>query len=491
MKGLGLVFALCPLFWGFGALAGQPAGAQDGGRSMEGREWTCDPRAPRALGDGSREHPFAAVRDALSKATAGDAVVLRPGLYVEGIRLDRALVLRGPKTAVVVGPNRNEPVVDVRAKATIEGISVQGGSIGLDVHADARIREVSFSAQRLAAVRVGEARVRIDGGLLQALFDKPDLVGIDVHERGELFADRVAFDGPFRFAVRGRSARLHLNGLTIEGATVAVACLDGCDGTLTRSVLAQGRGAGIVVGSSKLAARDNLISRFEQCVAVNSNSEVILEDNATAFCALSGVSVIRAKARIAQHIHVSPASVAAVQFMESDVAISEGVLLDPGPVGIGMRLGKTVVSGTLVRGATLDRDRVFGDGLFAVAPERLTLEAPFIEDCAGTGVSVHGGAARALGLEAHHNSHAGVVSSRGAQVTLEAPHVEMGLGPGLATTGGGRLRARLGRVANNVGGAVSAECEGMPSVVLVQMGFGPREAAEASCVESFFAVGKR
>lgn len=491
MKGLCLVSAVCPLFWGLGAFAAQSAGTPGDEGSKEGREWICDPRAPRVLGDGSREHPFATVKDALLKATAGDAVVLRPGLYVERIRLDRSLALRGPKTAVLVGPDRNEPVVEVLAPATLEGVSVQGGSIGLDVRADARIREVSFSAQRLAAVRVGDVRVRMDGGLLQALFDKPDLVGIDVHERGELFAERVAFEGPFRFAVRGRSSRLHLDGLTIEGATVAVACVDGCDGTLTRSVLAQGRGAGIVVGSSKLVARDNLISRFEQCVAVNSDSEVVLEDNATAFCALSGVSVIRAKARIAQHLHVSPAGVAAVQLLESDVVISEGVLLDPGPVGIGMRLGKTTVSGTLVRGAALDRDRVFGDGLFAVAPARLTLLSPIIEDCAGTGISVHGGAALALGLEAHHNSHAGVVSSRGAQVTLEAPHVEMGLGPGLATTGGGRIRARLGRVANNVGGAVSAECEGMPSVVLVQMGFGPREAAEASCVESFFAVGKR
>jgi hypothetical protein len=438
-----------------------------------------DARSLAPSPDGSREKPFRTVGAALAAARDGDALEIRAGLYPEPLRILRPVVLRGPRTAVLVGEDPARAVVEVAAPAALQGLTIQGGAVGVEARAPVRLEELAFSAQRRSPVRSVGARVEVSGGRFSALFDRSDLFGIDA-EGGELHVRGARFEGPFRFAIRARGARLWVEGARIEDAVGGIACLAGCVGEVRGSVLAQGRGPGLFASASRLWAVDNLVSRYEYCALARDGAHLRLEDNAVAFCEVAGVATVESELVARHHLHVGACKHAAIEVDGGSTLIDEGALIEPGPAGILSRLGSLEVRGTAIVRASPERDGTFGDGVFAYAPEALRVDGAMLEGNRGAGVAVQDGRAEIVACEIRRSGVAGVEAQRGARVQVRGAHVGEGDGPAVSAIEGSQVRVE-GGVLEGLAGAAWASCADGATVRLSGVR-GSLGAAPAACI---------
>ncbi len=422
--------------------------------------WFVDARALASDADGSAARPFRRVGRALEKAADGDEIVLRTGLYEEQLILERQLTLSGPPSAVISAPEGTDALVTVAGEVVLSGLSVRGGEVGVVVRGGARLESVSFSGQRQVGLRAERGHTEIRGGQISASFAKG--IGIEALPSAELDVRGLSIDGPFRFGIRARGAQLSVEEAQIEGPQVSIACVEGCRGSVRGSSLfatAHGRGAGLVVGGARLAAQDNLISHFEQCVAINAGSSVVLHDNVTAFCSLDGIASVASELSARNHIHVGPSLNAGIQIIGGRATVDEGVLLAPGTFGIAIRNGQVEIRGTCIRGAQADREGDLGDGVYAHRPESLTVAGALLESNAGSGLTQLGGTARAVGVEVVGSRGPGVVTVQEAKLELSGVSVARSGGPGVLALNGSQIRLRDGRLQGNRDGAAAARCD--------------------------------
>ncbi len=422
-----------------------------------GRAFFVDARSVAPAPDGSAPTPFRTVGAALEAARDGDAIEVRPGLYPERLHIEKRVALSGPRAAVLVGEDASAPVVELAAPATLSGLSIQGGAVGVDARAGARLVGLSFSGQRRTAVRSLGARVEVEGGTFSALFDQSPLIGVDA-QGGEARVRGARFEGPFRFAVRARGARLAVLDATIEGAVGGVACLEGCEGEVRASSLAQGRGTGLFASASRLRAVDCLVSHYEYCALARQGASLELEDMVSAFCENAGVASVESRL-VARHlIHVGAARHGAIEIVGGSARVEEGALIDPGPAGISSRRGEVEVRGTAVARPTSDGDGTFGDGIFAFEPTMLRVEGALIGQTPGAGIVVQGGAAEIRAAEIRGFGVAGVEAQRGALVAVCGAHIAGGSGPAVSAIEGAKVRVKGGAL-QGLGGAAWASCE--------------------------------
>jgi hypothetical protein len=97
--------------------------------------------------DGSSSHPFDTISEALDEADSDTEVIVRPGTYKENITLPKGVVLTGAdKDKVTIkGDDDDEPVVVMKHKTKLRGVTVKGGKVGVVVKEDSRA-EVSDSS---------------------------------------------------------------------------------------------------------------------------------------------------------------------------------------------------------------------------------------------------------------------------------------------------------------------------------------------------------
>lgn len=431
--------------------------------------------------DGSDRAPFSSLGEALRAARDGDEVVLGPGIYTERVEVARRVRLRGPREAVIAGPGAQDTVVRLLAPAELEGLTVRGGAVGVEVRAPSRLEGLHLSGQRTAAITITGVRTELSGGELVSISNgKP--VGVEVQDGGELHARGVRLSGPFRFGIRAKRSRLRLDTLEVEGATVGVGCFDGCDGVIRRSSLTQGPGAGLLVSSGRLVARDNLLSRYEQCAGANPGGELILEDNVTALCELTGIGAFSAKLEVAHHLHVGPASTAAIELVGSRATVRDSVLVDPGIIGVGIRGGTVELSELLVRAARPDRDGLFGDGIYALTADSLTVRGAILESNAGTALTANHTPVRVVDLEAWFNRVGGVMAQNRATIHLLGVSLSYNLGPALVAMEAARIEVEGGRLWRNGEGPAAASCGEAASVWLTGVRIDPEPAAPLPCV---------
>jgi hypothetical protein len=445
------------------------------GETAGSRTLAIRANAEAAGADGSDERPFPNIGAALEAARDGDTLELRPGIYREALRVEREVTLRGTRAAIIAPADGAEFAIEARARTTIEGLSVRGAAIGLRAAAPCALRGVGFSGQSRRAVAVEGARAELTGCSLSTEGGARDLVGIELTEGAEAVVRDSTLEGPFRFGVRALGGALHVERSVIEGAVVGVACREGCQGRVRTSFLTAGRGAGLVAGErARLEVRDTVVSRFEQCLVANKGSHLVAEDVTTAFCQLSGIASVSARLEARHHIHLTPARGAGIEILGGEALVEEGLVIDPGSTGMTVRAAKATIRGTLVRGARRDRDRDgdFGDGIFALWPERLRLESPFLERNEGTGLTAHGGnKIEALGLEAHGNGLSGVVAQAKGEVRLIGPHVSGSSMSGLVAVEGSSVRAVGANLRGNAAGPAFARCDEGASIDVDNAGF--------------------
>ena len=99
-------------------------------------DWYVDDDGDCANGDGSSGNPFCAIQDAIDLARAGDTIHVQPGVYVEGLVIDRDLSVVGTlgrEVTIVDGSGTYDPGITINAGVTahLHGITMTRGRLGL------------------------------------------------------------------------------------------------------------------------------------------------------------------------------------------------------------------------------------------------------------------------------------------------------------------------------------------------------------------------
>lgn len=102
-----------------------------------------DPNGP--IENLSTAHRFSSIQTALNYADPGDTIVLQPGVYHESVTIDTTVVLSSidPNDCLYVGGtviqgDGQSPIVTITESApaaTIDGLTIRAGSVGVDVFA--------------------------------------------------------------------------------------------------------------------------------------------------------------------------------------------------------------------------------------------------------------------------------------------------------------------------------------------------------------------
>ena len=186
-----------------------------------------------AGGDGSSAHPLKAIPSPLPD---GVTVHLRSGLYSGPFVLGPGTRLEGTGEVVLTG-EAGQTVVSATS-ATLEGLSVQGGAIGLEAGAGVVLTRVHFSGQRAQAAVV-HGTLKLSDAVFEASVEGID--GVLVEPGAALEASTVKFSGGFKRAVMSQDATLTLDKLTGEGVKTL---LNATGGTSTLTDLRASHGSG-------------------------------------------------------------------------------------------------------------------------------------------------------------------------------------------------------------------------------------------------------
>ena len=195
-------------------------------------EFWVDAFSP-AGGDGSKAHPFKVLAQPVPP---GATLHFRTGLYAGPFVLGAGARLEGLGEVVLTG-EAGQTVV-VAEGATLEGISIQGGDLGLEAGPGVVVTRTHFSGQRRRAVVV-HGSLTLSETRLEASVEGID--GVVVDRGATLEVNNTKFLGGFRRAVMTDGGTLRLSSVWGEGPKTLVHAIDGkSDLANVHSVLGSG-----------------------------------------------------------------------------------------------------------------------------------------------------------------------------------------------------------------------------------------------------------
>jgi hypothetical protein len=423
-----------------------------------------DAQAVPEVSDGSDQYPFPTFAQALAAANDGDALHVHDGIYAP-IRLDKAVRIQGTKAAVVSG-GPDDIVIDVAvAGVAIENVIVQGGRIGIRSAAGVTLSHVAFSAQRRAGL-LGEGGAIVASGLsLVANFSIPDLVGIEIRG-GSIDLSASTIEGPFRFGFRIASGSARLSNVRAANGTAGFAFLPGSRAEVTEVEVGPMIGACLLADAATVRVRDSLVSQCETGFTVVSGSQVSTDELVIENCRLAGIAALESTLRIEHHVHVGPASHAAIVIEGGEATLVEPLVSTPGAAGVSVHRGRTLIEGGVISGARVDPNGDFGDAVFASAASPLDIRHTCARRNEGLGVDVFGGTTTLVGLDAIDNGLGAVGASGGAKITIEGATLIGSRGVGVAAVRGSSASVRFSRIAGHAEAQVMAACDQGASVTV-------------------------
>ncbi len=180
-------------------------------------------------GDGSPAKPFRTIQAAVNAAPADARISIAAGSYRENVRVARRLLLIGvgADKVEISGIDSNRAAVEVRADATVAGVAVTGGGLGISVtDANATISNVWVHDTRVVGVNVdvttGTTTARVEHSLIEAAgYAGVAVFGADVEIvasaiRDTQFLDGTGGPGALGALYKGKRPKLTVRGSLIE-----------------------------------------------------------------------------------------------------------------------------------------------------------------------------------------------------------------------------------------------------------------------------------
>jgi hypothetical protein len=382
-------------------------------------------------GNGSEGRPFKTIRQAVAAAASGPAELrVHQGLYEEQVTLGEGWVLRGEGEVLL---HADAPCAVKASGALLERVAIQGGRVGLCTEGQVRLRDVTFSGQREAALRV------VSGGLeaerLRVEATVSELRGIRLEPGTSLRLKDGRFEGPFRRAIESDAAKVNLQAVAFQDAVTALQVLGG-EAEVTSLWSGGGRGPAVHLGRGAVVAlRDVEVEGHEYGLLAGEQVRLDASDVRTQRAERAGVAVDRAVVRLSDVFIQDAGNLGGLQLTESDATVS------------GLRVRGARFAGVQVVGGTARLERVDvekvrreaegdGDGVLLHRAD-VRLESLRVDGADGTALLVGSGTRAWVGtLEA--------VDVLGGALTVDAG-AEVRVGVLSGTRVGGALVAALDR----------------------------------------------
>jgi hypothetical protein len=430
-------------------------------------------------GDGSELRPFKTLQAALAAAPAPRRVALRAGLYRGPFTLPDRLRVEGPETAVLYVDGADGAVVSPAGSAELEGLSIQGGEVGLRV-ARGRVtgRALHFSGQRRAAVQVEGGQIELSGSELKATVSETVGVGVG---RGRAQVTGSRFEGPFRRAVAmpwpmARDAAadgtadgaLEVAGCRFDQAVTAVHAVGGRV-RLDDLSASGGRGPAVFLASGQAEVRSLRVDGHEYALQARGMQSLDVKDLTAVRPERSGVAVVNGRATLEDLTVVSSGDFGAVAAIGAEVVVKRFRLHRPGAYGITARDATlTVVDGEISE-VLPDRDGGAGDALH-LRDARAVVERVSVRQAAGVGLlAAQASRVEARSLILQGCRWGGLVVETLADLEGTSVVVQDSGGAALAVPGDASARVDLLVSERNAEGALWADCASGAKVHLTRV----------------------
>lgn len=403
-------------------------------------------------GDGSSARPFKVVPQPVP---AGAILHLRAGLYPGPFVLPAGARLDGLGEVVLTG-EADQTVVS-SSGATLEGVSVQGGALGLEVLPGmTTVTRVHFSGQRRQAAVVHGALT-----LRQARFEASveGIDGVSVDRGAQLELSNAKFTGGFRRAVMTEGGTLELQSVTGEGVKTLVHAVEGA--SRLRDVHSmRGSGPALFFAAGSVSLTGAEVSGHEFAVLLARGVEAQLSGvhatGALQACIAAGSSMLR----LSSSTLTGCGPGGALSLMDSrteviDVEISAarelGVFVKKGRLGVlGLKVSKVSGSGEALGDALHVRDEAVVTGSGAIS----------FSDVEGSGIFASSfSEVRLKDLTVERARSAALFAERGAKVTIGNLLVRGGAGAAVVVPDAASVELESLSVAGGNEMPIYAECQ--------------------------------
>src|SRR6185312_11786372 len=314
----------------------------------------------RLGGDGSAERPFTRVVDAVSKAPDGSTIAVETGLYEGQLELARPIRIEGHGQVVLAAPSGADIEIRIRADVSIDGVSIQGGRVGVQVdQGKAQLAHVKLRGQPDVAMVCGAgAQCALVDVEMQSSF--PQAVGL--RGPGTIDVANARFTGPFRRAVELKAGTLTGDGLEIDGAVTGLHAI-GANVELRNARFDDLRGSCTFAAKGTLTLREPVFSGCDVAMELRDDAKATLIGAVAAGCERAVVASIQSHVTVRDLVAVGPSRDAVLMLVDGDVNLEDVRLRLPGPTGVMMRGGTLRFRNLVVDGARVDHDD-FGNAIF-------------------------------------------------------------------------------------------------------------------------------
>jgi hypothetical protein len=330
-------------------------------------------------GKGSSDQPLRELSAALAP---GALIHLAPGIYPGPITLPDGATLiskNGLGVIAIDGPG----VVITAGRGRLEGISVQGGEVGLVVKGRLEVSQVRLSGQRLRGARV-ESAGQLVADRLEVVGVIADADGVEALPGAKVELKGARFSGGLRRAIDATDAEVTLESVASVGVKEQLH-LEGGRARVHASSSSSGSGPAYFVARASFTADGLTVQGHEYAVLTGNAAQVELVNLDARAPQLAAVGAVKSKLALAR-ARLEGGTFAAVQLLESDSALSEVQIFGARGNGVVVRQGKARLEKVTVHEVAMDGDSG-GDG-FHLRGAEVWLREVMVRNAGGAAVLV-------------------------------------------------------------------------------------------------------
>ncbi len=243
---------------------------------------------------------FQSLQEAVDAVAPGGTINIAEGSYETGLTLWKSVTMRGAGQKQTILKAGGPLVVSLLAEAqgvNIEGLTLQGGSEGLEILGQAALQDVQISENAYGLLVLGEAQVSLTHS--QVSSNKKD--GLLVGGSAQVsLTDSQVFDNDEGFLVSD-SAQVSLSNAEISGnSTDGLLAQNSTQVSLTKTRVFGNKLFGLVVGdSARLTVTNSELSNNEpSSLLIGSSAAVEMKNNTVIYHSFCAVWVVTEQAQV-------------------------------------------------------------------------------------------------------------------------------------------------------------------------------------------------
>lgn len=315
-----------------------------------------DASAPEG-GDGTEARPYRALGAALARG--GGKVRVRTGLYQGPFELPAGMAIDGPESAVLFAEG-GEAAVVTAGDASLSGVTLQGGAVGLVSKGRVRAEGVHFSGQRRAAIEVRGGELELSRGDVRATVS--DVLGVSAVQGRVTILDS-AFSGPFRRALRAEGAGVEV---TVERArfveAVTAVHLVDARGRLRGLHARGGRGPAVFVARGEVEI-DGLEVEGHEYALLSRDAVLAVRGLTSRKAERAGLALVGGRSRIEDLTVSESGGSGAVDLVKGEVTLRRFRIERVTAYAVHARSAKIAISDGEISSVAAEADGLGGDGL--------------------------------------------------------------------------------------------------------------------------------